>query len=298
MGLVRSVRRFMLVVAVALFTASTSYSLPSVNLGFTSFLDGAPPAGPGVYFQEYFQYYTADELTNKDGDDLGLPGVDISVLVAMSQVIYQSPDEWGVNVMLPIVSLDASDDFGILTDNGTGLGDLLIGPFWQWNPIMGEKGPKFMHRVELQFILPIGDYDDNKVLNQSSDYFSFNPYWAFTAFFTPQWTMSARIHYLWNAEKDNDQAGQAIHANFATAYELVPKQFRLGLNGYYLKQLTEDQKNGNDVPDTEQMAFAIGPGAVYHISQDDHLFFNYYQEIEAENRPKGMSTTLRWVHHF
>ena len=131
-----------LIIAVAMVAAATpalAFLQPNVNLGFTSFLDGGPPAGPGHYFQEYLQFYTADKLAD------GPPNTGVDAKVLMTQYIYQSEKNWGLNVMLPIVSLDVDAP---LTDSGSGLGDLLIGPYFQWNPIMGEHGPLMINRVE------------------------------------------------------------------------------------------------------------------------------------------------------
>jgi len=297
------------VTALALPTAGWSYGQPAVNLGFTSFVDGAPPAGPGVYFQEYVQYYTSDEFK-----DFPVPGVEpeLDVWVSLTQLIYQSDQKlllggkWGMNVMLPIVSFDLDNTPSLLSEN-SGVGDILVGPFLQWDPIMGANGPLFMHRIELQMIFPTGEYDDDKLINPGSNFFSFNPYWAATAFLTPQWTVSWRLHYLWNDKNDepfapapvieDTQAGQAVHANFTTAYEVIPKQLRVGINGYWFDQITDDEVNGDNV-DGQEKVFAIGPGLVWHLNQDQHLFFNAYKETSADYRPEGERVTLRYVHHF
>jgi anthranilate 1,2-dioxygenase (deaminating, decarboxylating) large subunit len=279
-------------------------------------MDGAPPAGPGFYFTEYIQYYTADKLNDADGDALPLPEPELDLWVSLSQLIYLSDQplllggKWGLDVIVPWVSLDIGygADGPFPADNGSGIGDILVGPFLQWDPIIRNGRPVFMHRLELQMLFPTGKYDEDKELNPGSNYFSFNPYWAGTLFITPRLTFSARLHYLWNAENDDPnrayagaddtQAGQAFHANFASSYEVIPKALRIGINGYYLKQLTETEVDGEDLPDSKEALFGIGPGALLSLSRDNHIFFNAYWETMAENRTEGSRFTLRWVHHF
>jgi len=288
-------------------SVAMAYDLPSVNLGFTSFMDGGPPAGPGFYFAEYVQYYHADRFTDANGYQA--PPGRMDAYISLSQLIYQSDQtvflggKWGVDVILPVAGFDL--DSTALTKNGAGIGDLLIGPFLQWGPVMGTNGPVFMHRIELQCITPTGRYNRNDALNPGSNFFSFDPYWAATVFVMPRWTVDWRVHYLWNDQNDDPggtmrtlQAGQAVHLNFSTAYEVLPKQLRVGLNGYYLKQVTDTEVNGHEVGGRCEQVLGIGPGAVWHFSQNDHLFLNVYFEMAAENRPEGERVNIRYVHHF
>lgn len=293
--------------ALLLATGAMAYDQPAVNLGFTSFLDGGPPAGPGWYFTQYGQYYTACDLP-----DLPFPGEpELKAWISLSQLIYQSADPvlaggmWGLDVIVPAVDFDLEADGTPLTAND-GLGDLLVGPYLQWGPIMGEKGPVFMHRVELQVILPTGDYDEKKAVNAGANVVSLDPYWAATWFVTPKCTASWRIHYLWNDKNDEPnvpgvgetQAGSAMHANFAADYEVIAKQLRVGINGYYFKQLENSEADGQEIAGSKEQVFAIGPGALWSFNQDNHLFVNAYVESDAENRPEGDRYNIRFVHHF
>ncbi len=310
----------MVALGLAAAQAGSAYDLPSVNLGFTSFLDGAPPAGPGWYVQQYVQFYRNGRLKDSSGDDLRLPTqgglkkAQVDVNIGITQLTFQSDQElvfggkWGMNLMLPYadIDLDPDDNFA-LGSNSANLGDLLIGPFLQWDPIMGPNGPRFVQRVEFQMLLPTGAYDNHDALNPGSNFFSFDPYWAATAFLMPKWTVSWRLHYLWNAENndpyqplgaDDTQAGQAVHLNFASEYEVLPNRLRIGINGYYLKQFTDSKLNGHDVANSREQVLGIGPGLVYHVSKHDHVFLNAYWESNAENRPEGSRMNLRYVHHF
>ena len=165
---------------------------------------------------------------------------------------------------------------------------------------MGANGPLMVNRIELQTILPTGEYDNDKLLNPGSNHYSFNPYWAATVFLAPKLpcpgdcTTYGMARTMISLPDSVDlEPGDAVHANFTAAYEVLPKQLRLGINGYWFDQTTDTKVAGEKVPSMSEKVFAIGPGAVWHFSQDTHLFVNAYFETVAESRPEGERYNLR-----
>lgn len=294
-----------------------AYDQPIVNLGYTSFFDGSPPAGPGFYFQDYFQYYSSNRFNDRYGNKLPIPRTKLDVVADIPQVIYLSTKKvlggsLGVSALLPWVvgaSVDDGMDHFILNSQN-GPGDLFIGPAIQYDPIMraNGQGPLFVQRIEFDVVVPVGKYDSTYAVNPSSNFWSVNPYWAATLWITPKWTSSVRFHYLWNG-KNNDpsitfgplvrstQAGQAVFANFATEYSITEKFF-LGINGYFFDQFTDTKADGVNVPGRREKIWAIGPGMLYSIDKNQFLFFNLYSEQDARNRPQGTNCILRYAVHF
>lgn len=294
-----------------------AYEEPIVNLGYTSFLDGGPPSGPGLYFQDYLQYYTTDRFNDDNGNPLPLPRTDLDVTVNITQLIYVSKYKifgasLGMSALMPWVMSAKVDDglnnFALRSQ--TGNGDLFIGPALQFDPIMRSngQGPLFVHRLDLDIVVPVGQYDRTRAINPGSNFWSLNPYWAATLWMTPKWTTSIRFHYLWNAKNtdpnvvfgpnaQNTQAGQAVFANIATEYGFTD-QLHIGINGYFFDQITDTRVNGIEIPNRREHVWAIGPGMLYGITKEQFLFFNVYFEQDARNRPQGTDFVLRYAVHF
>jgi len=136
----------------------------------------------------------------------------------------------GIDVIVPLASFETAPSITTM-ESAMSCGSVL-----QWDPIMGKNGRSSCIASSFKH-LACRTYDRNQAVNPSSNFFSFDPYWAGTLFITPQWEVSLRLHYLWNAKNDDPfvgfgvneiQAGQAVHANFATSYEVIAKKLRLG----------------------------------------------------------------------
>lgn len=289
---------------------------PAVNLGMTSFLDGAlPPGGTGWYVLNYLAHYHVKELKDQNGNRLPLANQKLDLDVDMVQLAYFSPNQignarLGWTVLVPgIIRNDVnlgpvSTPVGPVNLSGTnGLGDITIGAMLQFDTVVGERGPVFAQRFEVDVNLPTGRYDRNKAVSPGANLWSFNPYWAATYWFSPEWSASVRLHYLYNGKNDDAaggvtvQPGQAVHANFATEYAVLPN-LRIGLNGYWLNQFTDTKVNGVSQAGQRDRIWAIGPGLLYNFSKNDALFVNSYFERGVRNGGEGNRVVVRLAHHF
>ena len=275
--------------------------LPPVNLGVTNFQDGI--AFPGLIVAEFIGYYHAGQFNDHQGDKI--PGSnEITTLSATTQIAYLSKVRLlggfvGAEIILPLVDIDMNTSFSP-KDRERGVGDLIVNPFalqWTDHKLFGMP---YFHRFLFSIALPTGDYDRNRAVNAGSNIFSINPYYAFTIIPTDKLELSARLNYLWNSKNDEPfvrmgaediQPGQAFYANYAASYEVV-KDVRLGINGYFLQQLTEDKVDGHSQSDSKERVFGIGPGIQFRGNMVS-LHLNGYFETGAENRPEGAKVIFR-----
>jgi hypothetical protein len=294
-----------------------------INLGGTSFYDGF--AGPsGLSHLTYLKFSTARSIRDNTGKENGaFDNPKINIITLINQLSYYSPNtigggaHLGWSLLVPIVSLDGDfgDNGAKLQDNGTGLGDIVVGPQIQFDPIVNALGrPVFVQRLAFDTILPTGKYDKHKDLNPGSNFFSLNPYWAATWMPAPRWEVSWRLHYLYNF-KNNDpasssaqlfegqpvrdtQAGQSAWANFTASYEVFPS-VSVGINGYYFRQLSDDEVNGNRLSDSREKVLGIGPGLFWKISDGQGFWLNTYKETGVENRARtDYAVQIRYAHKF
>ena len=276
----------------AVFHINAQVTLPFSDLGLTSINDGV--AGPAHLYESYLGSLNASEFHDADGN--AIPGdnslnaffwVNHYASISKKPSLLKGFPVW--EVLLPTVVNIKLEGLGGIDENRTGLGDAIIGVGLQWpnNKLFGKT---FFHRFLLNAVVPIGTYDKDKPVNIGANVWSIMPYYAFTLYWdeASKWETSMRLRYQWNS-KNNDvafgedaQPGQAAWMNYSVSYEAA-KNFRIGVAGYYLQQLSDHQINGVELPDSKERAFSVGPGFFY---QHKSFLFRLTGafDVMAENR--------------
>ena len=273
--------------------------LPSVNLGDTNFEDGI--ALPGWIIEEFPEIYVSGTL--RDGHGNIVPGTNrLTADTTTTHVAFVAKrrvlgGRLAAEILQPLVDLDVQVANGAST-RVRGFGDLIFGAGIQWTPRKLGQGI-FAHRFVFAVSVPTGTYSDRRAVNIGNHFVFVDPYYAVT-YERKKVEVSARVHYLWNSVNNdpfvglgirNMQPGQAFHVNYSTSYELL-KNVRLGFNGYWLQQVTDDRINAMTVPYSKECTVGLGPGLQLG-GQGVWFHLNGYIETDVRNRPGGIKVTLR-----
>ena len=305
-------------------TPALAFNQPPLNLGLTDILDGGPP-GPGTYFTEYIQAYGSNHFKDSNGNDIpGSP--EIANVLSMNQVVQVYKHKTlgghiGVTALLPVVAISGSGTFGppiagtppdgpinAITANPGVWGDLIVGPFLQWFDTKLLDRP-FIHRLELDIVMPTGQYDKKYIANPGSNIWTFEPFYAFTWFLTDMFSTSWRIMYDFHTENDDAAPGplnnfstsvtpgQVFHFNYSFEYQCF-KNFWASAAGYYLVQTTDDDSGNGKVANSKEQVFAVGPALFWVVSPNFSMGLKTAWEMATENRPEGNRTTFRLTYKF
>lgn len=289
----------------------------SVNLGATSFYDGFTTLNPGVTYIGYLRQNRLTAITDRNGDDVTAfrdPRIDVTTFV--SQLSIASPLEIGGNrigldILVPITRIDASFGSGgpQLRDNGTAIGDITVGPFIQFKPILSGGRPIASVRASASVFLPSGSFDESRDINQSTGYRSASAYVSATVLPAPGWEISGRLNYAYNFETsnipnlppipgftfDDAKAGDLVYGSFTVSRE-ISRGVSVGLNGFGLQQLADNRLNGITLADTKRSALYVGPGIHIDRLPGWGINANLYLPLGTENYTEGPQFNLMVIY--
>jgi len=293
-------------IGAALFFAPLPlFAQSSAILGTEDYFAGALPP-PGFHFIDYLAYYTADELRDADGKKVPLD-FELDVLADVLRPIYVSDIEvLGANLawhaVIPVVYQAAKvKDFGA-SDYQFGLGDMYISPF-----LLGWHGDIFHCVAGLDIITPTGQYDREDFASIGNNHWTFEPAVAVSMIhpdgFGADLKLMYDIHTKNTDDSDDDGSkidtltGQQFHLDYNAGVALLD-QLRLGVCGYFLIGLQNDEWDGEEVEDSKEQVFAVGPSVMFQASPSLGLVAKAQFETYAENRPLGTMYWLKAVASF
>ncbi|WP_152223606.1 transporter [Pseudomonas sp. SCB32] len=290
----------------AALLAAASLSLPA--LATENGVDNIGPGTDGFFvlpldvnnlpdnmfaFNLYYNHYEATKL---DISSLGgkVPGVKITSDAIIPRLDYLSPlrvfgGRLGGYVAQPYMRQQVAM-FGMEGERNS-QGDTTVAPIILW-----DMGKNLTVGAALEITVPTGDYNAARLANTGNNFYTYKPLLSATWLPTENTELSGKVTYSFNEENhDTDyRSGQLFHFDYSASYRVTDDLY-LGVNGYFLKQTTDDKQYGKtvtfmgeDVDDgVRGQVFAIGPAAHLTFLKYASVELRWAKEFAVENRPEG-----------
>lgn len=245
-------------------------------------------------FNLYYNHYEAKKLNISS---LGGKVADVKVSsdAVVPRLDYLSPirilgGRLGGYIAQPYVKTQVSM-FGT-SDQRQSMGDTTFAPIILW-----DMGKSLTFGAAIEVTLPTGEYDATRAANTSNNFYTYKPVLSATWLPTDRTELSIKTTYSFNETNPDThyRSGQIFHFDYSATYK-VTDNLRLGLNGYYLKQTTDDKQNGQTVRDilgeevsdgVRGQVIAVGPALQFTFLKYASAEIRWAKEFDVENRPEG-----------
>lgn len=254
-------------------------------IGADTVAPGILPPRAGNYFFHYTALYNADQTNDRNGDPRAIPNYDLSITGNAERWlrVWDQKIAGGslvTQVIVPWATVDVTA--GPVADERTTLGDVSVGAFVAWH------SPKWHAWVGPNIYFPTGVYDADRAANVGRNYVAASLQGGVSHFVTDKIDVGVKGYIGVNAENPdtNYTSGAAAVLEYSAAYRINPT-WRVGINGYYYDQFTDDKIDGQAVPGGNQgRTFAVGPMVQYNRGRFTGVI-KYQGETFAENRAQG-----------
>ncbi|MGI9290805.1 MAG: SphA family protein [Gammaproteobacteria bacterium] len=243
-------------------------------------------------------YYTADSEESVRSGRVEL-GADLEFLFNFTTLLYKTDTkifggEYAFGAFMPLLGYtDVSSSLKIgnteaeVEDDQLGLGDIALIPWIiYWN-----KGNFHWSFAEF-VVVPTGNYDEDEVANTGLNYWSFDTNFALTYLNAETGQdYSFNAGYIINTENSdtNYQTGNEFHLD-VSLNQFLSERFALGLQGFWLKQLSGDSGSGAVLGSNKAEVYGLGPTALWAAEIDGQpviFIAKWLHEFDADNRIEG-----------
>ena len=265
-----------------------------VELGYGDMLP------PGLYNLAYFSHARASSLKGNAGQDLDWARYRLTA----DTISYRLQYVWNATLLgasvesalvLPFPAVDLEKQVSSALPDTSGnrfaMTDPLIVPLR-----LAWKGENINHSVGLEIVAPLGAYDVNARVNTGRNYWQFAPAYALTWRPSAETAIALKLRYGINTKNDdnNYQSGDELTLEYNAGYKLSPAT-TLGLQGYFFRQTTDDELNGQATSATNGRLIGsgignrgsvntIGPFLSYRFSPRFAVTAKYQQDFDVKNR--------------
>lgn len=265
--------------------------------GAEGFYAGALPP-PGTYFLAYGIHYQG-ERQDSSGNAVRVPGgtVNLEVNAIAPRIVHMTDKtlfggQYGVHAIIPFFRNTL--EVGGASDTNSGLGDITVNPF-----ILAWHRPDLHAAVGLDINIPTGKYSTTRRLgnNIGANYWSFEPLLAVTWLPGDGWELNGKFMYNYKLENNatNVQSGDEIHVDY-TVGKTVAENLTLGVGGYWVHQLSDDERNGVNL-NNKARVFSVGPQVKYQAGATS-LIAKWHHEIDSKSAFEGDRVVLKMVTPF